>query len=296
MPEFLIKLLENQYGKELTEKIVKSYSKKRVTFRVNTIKSDVEEIENTLKQYNIDYEKVDWNEEAFVINNANENDIRKLEIYEDGKIYLQNLSSMIPPIVLDPQEGEDILDMASAPGGKTTQMAAISKNKAHITACEMNNIRAEKLKYNIEKQGATCVYIMKKDSRQIDNFFSFDRILLDAPCSGSGTLNIEDKNLEKYFTEKLIDKTVKLQYELLKKAVKILKKGHEMVYSTCSILSKENENIIARIIKEENIEIIPINFKGLESLELLPVSINGTICICPNELYEGFFIAKIKKL
>ena len=104
----------------------------------------------------------------------------RLDIYKDGKIYLQSLSSMLPPIILEPQEGKDILDMAAAPGGKTTQMAALSNNKAHITACEMNNIRIEKLKYNVEKQGATCVYVMQKDSRQIDDFFSFDQILLDS--------------------------------------------------------------------------------------------------------------------
>ena len=103
---------------------------------------------------------------------------------------MQSLSSMLPPVILEPKEGKDILDMAAAPGGKTTQMAALTNNKAHITACEMNNIRIEKLKYNLEKQGASCVYVMNKDSRQIDDFFSFDQILLDSPCSGSGTIDL----------------------------------------------------------------------------------------------------------
>lgn len=186
--------------------------------------------------------------------------------------------------------------MAAAPGGKTTQMAALSNNKAHITACEMNNIRIEKLKYNIEKQGASCVYIMQKDSRQIDDFFSFDQILLDAPCSGSGTLNFEDKNIDKYFTLKLIEKSTKAQFALLNKAVKILKKGQEMVYSTCSILSQENEEIVEKVMKENKIEIVPINFEGIEHLPILPTKIKGTVCVCPNELYEGFFIIKLKKI
>ena len=90
---------------------------------------------------------------------------------------------MLPPIILNPKEGYDILDMAAAPGGKTTQLAVLTQNKAHITACEMNTIRLERLKYNIEKQGATSVYTMQTDSRRIDDFFSFDQILLDAPCS-----------------------------------------------------------------------------------------------------------------
>ena len=189
-----------------------------------------------------------------------------------------------------------VCDMAAAPGGKTTQMAALTNNKAHITACEMNNIRIEKLKYNIQKQGASCVYIMQKDSRNIDDFFSFDQILLDSPCSGSGTINIENKNLSKYFTPKLIEKSVKSQMALLKKAIKILKPGGTMVYSTCSILEKENEEIIKNVLMQNKVEIVPIELNGMEQIPLLPVKVEGTICVCPTEYYEGFFVAKIKKL
>lgn len=295
--EFLIEKLEAQYGSDLKEKILDGYSKKRkVTFRVNTLKSTTQEIEEVLKNENIEFEKVIWSEEAFIIKNAREEDIQKLEIYEQGKIYLQSLSSMLPPIVLKPEEGKDILDMAAAPGGKTTQMAALSNNKAHITACEMNNIRIEKLKYNVEKQGASCVYIMPKDSRQIDDFFSFDQILLDSPCSGSGTLEIDNVNTEKYFTLKLIERSTKSQYALLKKALKILKPGHEMVYSTCSILKEENEEIVRKVLKEVKAEIVPIEFKGIDDLPRLPVTLDGTICVLPTESFEGFYIAKIRKL
>lgn len=297
IPDFLIDMLNTQYGKEVTEKILEGYLvERKVTFRVNTLKSSIEKVEDILKKEKIEYEKVPWSKEAFIVNNVEEIDIQKLNLYENGEIYLQSLSSMLPPIVLSPKENNDILDMTAAPGGKTTQMAAISNNKAHITACEMNNVRIEKLKYNVEKQGASCVYIMQKDSRNIDDFFSFDQILLDAPCSGSGTLNSEDNNIVKYFTTKLIEKTTKSQITLLKKALKILKPGSEMVYSTCSILEKENEEIVKKAIAGANAEIVPIDFEGIEDLPLLPTSLNGTLCVCPNELYEGFFIAKIKKI
>lgn len=295
-PDFLIKILEKQYKKEIANKILEGYTSKRpVTFRVNTIKSNFTEINNVLQQLNIKYEKVDWYDDAFIIRDITEKDIQELEIYKEGKIYLQSLSSMIPPLALDVREGEDILDMAAAPGGKTTQIAALTNNKANITACEINKIRLERLKYNIDKQGASSVYVMQRDSRDIDDFFSFDKILLDAPCSGSGTLNI-DKNIEKYFTEKLIEKSVKTQQSLLNKAIKILKPGHTMVYSTCSILDVENENIIEKALKQNKIEIIPIKLENISKLPILPTRINGTICIAPNELYEGFFVCKIKKL
>lgn len=295
IPKFLKEKLEKQYGGDLAKAILEGYEKTRkVTLRVNTIKSSAEKIEEELKNHKIEYETVEWNKEAFIIKNKREKEIEELEIYKNGEIYLQSLSSMLPPIVLEPKEGTDILDMAAAPGGKTTQIAALVNNKASITACELNNIRAQRLKYNIEKQGATCVYVMQTDARKINNFFSFDQILLDAPCSGSGTLNVNDENLNKIFTEKLVQKSVKSQKELLKKALKVLKSGQEMVYSTCSILQEENEDIINTLNKKEY-EIIPIQFSGIQQLPMLPTKIEGTLCVMPTELYEGFFVAKIRK-
>ena len=296
IPKFLVEKLKKQYGEELTKKIIEGFTKERsVTLRVNTIKAAVEDIKKEFKEKNIVFSEVEWSKEAIIIENIKEEEIRKLEIYKDGKIYLQSLSSMLPPIILEPEEKESILDMAAAPGGKTTQIAALTNNNAYITACELNKIRAEKLRYNIEKQGATSCYIMVTDSRNLDNLFSFDKILLDAPCSGSGTLNLKNVDFEKGFTEKLIEKSMKTQEQLLRKALKILKSGSEMIYSTCSILKEENEELIVRVLKETNSKIIPINKENFKNLPVLPVTIDGTICVCPNELYEGFFIAKIKK-
>ena len=214
LPEFFVKMLEEQYGseKEIVNSIGDGLSCKRfTTFRVNTLKAKNEEIEKELKENSIEFEKFSIIDNSYIVKNISEKEMQELKIYEEGKIYLQSLSSMLPPIILKPESNKDILDMAAAPGGKTTQMAALSKNTAHITACEMNKIRAERLKFNVDKQGASCVYVMVKDSRTIDDFFSFDQILLDSPCSGSGTLNIDDKNLNKYFTENLVQKSVKTQ-------------------------------------------------------------------------------------
>lgn len=296
IPEFLINMLNEQYGIEVTDNIINGYkAERKATIRVNTIKSNVEKVKKELDKNNIKYKTVKWCNNALIIENAREADIEELDIYKNGEIYMQSLSSMLPPIILEPKEKEDILDMAAAPGGKTTQIAAITNNKAHITACEMNKIRAEKLKYNIEKQGATSVYLMSIDSRRLNDYFSFDKILLDSPCSGSGTLNINDTNIEKYFSINLINKCRKLQTELLKKAIKVLKSGKDMVYSTCSILEGENEEILNNILQDKRIEIVPIHFEGIEQIPVLPTKIPGTICVKPNELYEGFFVAKLRK-
>ena len=297
IPEFLIEMLRKQYGEELSKKIIAGYEEKRkVTLRVNTIKTNSSNIEKVLEENNIKYKKVSWYSEGYIIENVKETEIENLDIYKNGEIYLQSLSSMLPPIILEPKENTDILDMTAAPGGKTTEIATLVVNKARITAIEMNKIRAQKLKYNIEKQGVTCVYIMEQDARKLNDFFSFDNVLLDAPCSGSGTININDTKLEKTFTEQLIKKSKKSQNELLKKAIKVLKKGSEMVYSTCSILQEENENIIENVLKENKVEIVDIDFKGIEDIPKLPTRIKGTLCVAPTKEYEGFFVAKLKKL
>mgnify|MGYP004475067903 FL=1 len=291
IPQFLEEILQKQYNNEITNKIIEGYKEQRnVTLRINTIKTTKEKIKECLNQDKIEFQEVEWNRDALIIKNAREEEIRKFDIYEKGEIYLQSLSSMLPPIILEPKEGENILDMAAAPGGKTTQMAAITNNKVFITAVEKNKIRAERLKYNLQKQGVGCVNVMLEDARKLSDFFSFDKILLDAPCSGSGTMSIFDKN----FNEELIKRSSKTQEELLKKALKILKPGGEMVYSTCSILKQENEEILEKVLIKANAEIEPINLT--ENIVTLPSKIDGTITVCPTENYEGFFVAKIRKL
>ena len=296
IPKFLEEKLIKQYGENTTKNIIDGYSNRRkTTLRVNTIKSNVDEIKKVLQNEEIICKEVEWNENALIIENANAEKIKTLEIYKEGKIYLQSLSSMVPAMIVSPKEKENILDMAAAPGGKTTQMASLSNNKAMITACEKNKIRAERLKYNLEKQGATHVNVMVEDARKLNDFFSFDKILLDAPCSGSGTIDMNDNKQSQYYTEELVNRSVKTQKELLTKASKIIKSGGEIIYSTCSILKEENEEIVNEAIKKLNLEIVPINTEEFEDVPVLPTEIEGTIIICPNELYEGFFVAKLKK-
>lgn len=291
IPKFLIDKIEKQYGQELLKKIQEGLlERKPVTLRINTIKSNVEKVKESLSKANIKYENVEWNNTALILKDVREDEIRKLDIYENGEIYMQSLSSMIPPVILEPKEKENILDMAAAPGGKTTQIAAITNNKAYITACEKNKIRADRLRYNLQKQGVGSVNVMQEDSRKLSDFFTFDKILLDAPCSGSGTESIFNEN----FLEELIKRSAKTQEELLTKALKILRPGGEMVYSTCSILQEENEDVLQKVLKKSNASIVPID--EIQGVPVLPVKLDGTICVCPTDKYEGFFVCKIKKI
>lgn len=295
LPNFLQEKLLSQYGEEWYRKILTGYEEQRtVTLRVNTLKTDAAYVTSCLEEAHISWKKVRWSKEALIAEQVREDALRALPVYDLGMIYLQSLSSMIPSVLLKPEAGECILDMAAAPGGKTTQMAALSGNRAQITACEKNKVRGERLKYNIEKQGASCVYVMLEDARKLDDFFSFDKILLDAPCSGSGTLALKEQGCSQKITQELVSRSSKTQEQLLTKALKLLKPGHEMIYSTCSILKEENEDRVKKVLGKAA-ELVPISQDILPDVPLLPVSLEGTICVCPSSLYEGFFVAKIRK-
>ena len=292
IPKFLNDLLNKQYGNELKNEIINGYKCKRITsFRVNTLKATDLEVLDEIKNMGIDCKPYSDIPHAYIITNGTAKDFYDTKLVKDGKIYFQSLSAMLPPLFLDAKEKETILDMAAAPGGKTTELAAITNNKAEITACEVNKIRAERLKYNINLQGAN-VFVMNQDAKRLDDYFSFDKILLDAPCSGAGTLDLNNPKNIKSFSFELVKNSAKLQEELLKKALKILKPNHEMIYSTCSILALENEDVLNKVLKQFNAKIVPISFPNLPTL---PSKIDGTILVRPNEYFEGFFIAKIKK-
>ena len=292
IPDFLKEKLINQYGEDTTKKIIEGYNKKRKsTLRINSIKTTKENIKKVLDEQNIKYEDVEWYGDALIL--EEEKNIRELDIYKNGKIYMQSLSSMIPPIVLEPRN-EKILDMAASPGGKTTQIYNLSNKQALITAVEKNPIRRDRLKYNIDKQGTTATLLLS-DASKLDEFYRFDKILLDAPCSGSGTLNTLNNSIS-HFNKNLIKNSVETQQKLLEKALQILKQNSTMVYSTCSILYEENESQLEDLIKQNKIEIIPIDEELFKDIPKLPTKIKGTMCVHPTELYEGFFIARIKKL
>ena len=292
--EFLRDKLINDYSSEEIDKIISGLKENKISsFRVNNIKSCREEIEEDLKLNNISYQNVDYDRDVFIISAKDEDRLFDLDIYKDGYIYIQSLSSMMPVLFMDLKDNQDILDMTAAPGGKTTQIASKLNNNANITALEMNKIRYDRLKYNIDKQGAR-VNILEKDARNIEDFYKFDNILLDSPCSGSGTLNLNIENDK--FNDYLIDKCNKSQIKLLEKAIKLLKVNSTMIYSTCSILKKENEQVINYILeKYSNIELVPLEKIEYENIEYLD-SKEGTITVMPNKYYEGFFIAKLKKI
>ena len=297
VPALLLERLNAHYGAALTEEIVAGFVRRPVTLRVNTLRSDAEKVMDLLDARGIAYVRQSWYPDAFLLPDVREEAVQALPEYEAGHMYLQSLSSMMPPLVLNPKKGESVLDMAAAPGGKTTQMAALSGNGALITACEKNKIRAERLQFNLERQGASRVSVMCTDARQLNDLFRFDKVLLDAPCTGSGTILLEEGEPERRMTADWVAKTAKTQKVMLKKALTLLSKGREMVYSTCSILRDENEDVLKAVLPEMKARIVSIDpeYLGLTAEQLLPTTIPGVVCVKPTKLHEGFFVAKIAK-
>lgn len=307
LPEFFVELLKAQYGEEKAALVCEGCQADRAaTLRANTLRATEAEVAAALAEAGIEADKVAWYADAFVLNCGLERQLWDMPLYKEGKVYLQSLSSMLPPLVMELAEGQDVLDMCAAPGGKTSEIAALGQGKLHVTACEMNVPRAEKLEYNLGKQGAKNVIILKQDARRLDDFFSFDRILVDAPCSGSGTVHAHDEKTFKRLTPQLVAKSKKSQKALLDKALKLLKPGGKLVYSTCSVLEEENEDIVRACLREANkkrkhgpsalYEVEEIVFDGIEELPLLPSTIEGALVLRPTERYEGFFMAKIKRV
>ena len=285
IPEALRAKLEFEYGED-ADKILAAFTKERpVTFRVNRLKADEGRV---LREFaGMTLRRAAFYEDAFLLEGASERDVQKTSLYEEGGLYLQSLSSMLPPLFVEPKAGESILDMTAAPGGKTTQLSALSGGGALITACERDKFRFERLKYNVEKQGAGRVTLLNEDARNLSPYFRFDKVLLDAPCSGSGTLS--PLNPVRW-SEKLLAKCVLLQRALLKKAFELLKPGGTLVYSTCSVLREENEEAISSL---KGARLVPI--EAPKGVPLLP-SAEGTLCVRPDGLFEGFFVAKLLKL
>ena len=304
MAEFLEQRLDESYDAVDAARIRAGWeaaAARPVTLRANTLKADAGEVAAGLADAGIAFERVSWYSDAFVLRGVRERAVWDLPLYAEGKVYLQSLSSMLPPLALRPQAGADILDMCAAPGGKTSQIAALTGGAAHITACEMKAPRADKLQHNLEKLGAGKVNVMRSDARRLDDFFRFDQVLVDASCTGSGTLRGADDPKAERITEALLAKTTRSQAALLDRALTLLKPGGSLVYSTCSVLPQENgEQLRRALAKHPDCRIDPLEeIGGVQVADApfgrLPGGPEGTICICPDELFEGFYLARIVK-
>lgn len=303
LPEDFVDNLYEMFSPITVDNIFRGIAEKRyTTLRVNTLKYNIQDLMRYFKDINIKFERVLWYNDALVVKNAAEKDLQKLEIYKEGKIYLQSLPSMLPPLVVAPTSGEKVLDLTAAPGGKTTQMAALMNGKGYILANELDKLRCERLRYNVAMQGANIVEVVNGRGEKIGESYKeqFDKVLLDAPCSGEGRFTIYNVQSYKQWSKKTVNELAKTQKKLFKSAFNALKVGGMLVYSTCTLNKNENEEILDWAlsnfnIRQERIDLdikqaIPAFSNGLNS------NISKAIRVLPSKEMEGFFVAKFIKI
>lgn len=282
--------------------------KRKTTFRVNTIKSDKTSIMKSFRDSGVSISDFSLIPDCFIVNNVTEKELLKSQAVKDGLVYLQSISSQIPPVVLDPLSEETVLDLAAAPGSKTTQIAALMSNKGCIDAIEPDFVRKERLEYNIKLQGAgiVTVYHAKGEVFLSDVVNKYDKVLIDAPCSGEGRFNIYDKSSYASYRVSEIPKFHKLQVKLLRAALRAVKSGGTVVYSTCTLNTIENEEVVNEALEDVECSIIPLNPKFYQLTECVSIAkkidgiklrddISNCLKITPSQKMEGFFIAKIVK-
>jgi NOL1/NOP2/sun family putative RNA methylase len=277
------------------------YKKPKDCIRVNTLKISKEELKRRLEKRWWKLEEVPWYENAFFV--ETEESLAKTKEFFLGYYYIQDAASLVPVLVLDPKPGETILDACASPGSKTTFIAELMNNEGLIVANDVNPKRVKALSFNIQKIGAANVVVTMMDARNIKRLnMKFDKILLDVPCSSSGTF-ISSFRVLRFWSQHVVERLSNLQKQLLRAAVEVLKDGGTLVYSTCSMDPEENEEIIEYAIrrlglKPENIEINGLKYRrGLEIYGKRVFEFSKyAIRFYPfDNLTEGFFVCKLRK-
>jgi len=301
--KFLKQYLKELLGDQITQ-FWNAKSEPRA-IRVNTIKSTVDEIKNRLKQLKVSFRDVPFNPEGLIIEDDDLPLSQTIDFFL-GKFYYQGVSSQLPAIVLNPQPGEKVLDLAASPGSKSTQMAAMMKNLGFLVLNDVSMKRIQALNTNIQTIGSVNYAIYRQPGERIGNVLPeyFDKVLLDAPCSALGIIHSHPE-VYSWLTPKRMAKIVEQQRQLLVSAFKALKVDGQLVYSTCSISPEENEELIQFMLDHYPLEIesiIPQIYSqflpGLNEYnnKIFDPAMTKAIRILPHlHEMEGFFVIKLRK-
>ena len=281
MPEWFVDKLINEYGaKEALEICNDLNLRPNNTVRINRLKGNLEIGNQAILD---DFRTI-----------TGTKNIVKMPEYINVNISIQDESAGLSSFILNPKEGEEVLDACSAPGGKTTYLAEIMNNTGSIIAWDIYEERLKQVDENAKRLGINIIKTEVKDASIYDKAYDkkFNKILLDVPCLGLGVIR-RKPDIKWNRTEENIDEITKIQYQILKTCSKYLKDDGILVYSTCSILKEENINIIEKFLEEEDFEIVDISDKVKKDFKY--VNEKNTIELFPNEKHDGFYIACLKR-
>jgi 16S rRNA (cytosine1407-C5)-methyltransferase len=277
---------------------------RKQSIRVNTLKAKVERIKSQLAvKYGIQTELHPWIPDALVIEQDGDNLIGKTIEHLLGYYYIQSISSMLPPVYLKPEDHSKVLDLCAAPGSKSTQLAAMMKNTGMLTVNEVQGDRLRTLSFNIERNNVFNAGIIQDKGEWLGRYYQnyFDKILVDVPCSGLGIIQKKEE-VNKWWSTQSITGLINLQLSLIIAAVKMLKPGGELIYSTCTLTTEENEEIVNKVIEKYPVELLLVSVPGgIPGFTKAPGKIFSpelakTARVLPwLSNSEGFFLAKMVK-
>ena len=263
------------------------------SFWLNSNKPNYSETISSLEKQKLKIQKLSFHPSAFSIDYERPGSLKE---FENGNISLQEKAAMLPAVILEPCETDLVLDACAAPGMKTIQLSNLMNNKGKIIACDVNSERIKSLEFNLQKYDLKNVEAQRIDFRNLVEKYKekFDKILLDAPCSSEGLVR-KDRDALRGWSEKLVERKATTQKELLIAAFGLLKKGGELVYSTCSFAPEENEEVVRKLLDTfSTAEVLKIEIPGIKIRE-------NKLCKNCVRLYpqdndtQQFFLAKIRK-
>lgn len=325
LPKDFVDKLEFVYSPTDVTDIISNLRKVRpTTLRVNSLKYDLVSLQEFLRSRSINYQRVQNMPLAVVLPQTTSRDVTEWPIYQEGKIYLQNLSSQLPPIILDPKPGEKVLDLAAAPGSKTTQMAAMMEKKGKLLGNDKTYPRFKRLEANAIMQiGEDSVGVCTRLSEFPEGEFLelqnlpgevigknlsevFDKVLIDAPCSSEGQFEVDNYKSYSFWSRHKAKEMQSKQKPLLLSALRAAKVGAEIVYATCTYAPEENEAVIDWALKKFPgvFEVLKIDLSlknarpGILKYgqkEFNPL-VKKTMRVLPGDGFEGFYVAKLKKI
>lgn len=306
-PGFLTRLREIVPAAAFPDVAMSFTRPQSVGFRVNTLLAEVDPVLQDLREAGLYPEAVPWLDTAYLVPASERERLLASAPYRDCGIYVQNLSSMVPVLALDPQPGERILDLTAAPGSKTLQIAARVGEAGEIAAVEIVRSRFFKLRDNLARQGAGFVRTFLQNGERVWRYRPeyFDRVLLDAPCSTEGRFRTHEPESFSYWSPRKIDEMVRKQRRLLFSAVNALRPGGRLVYSTCTFAPEENEGVVSHALERfgDALEVEPIALAlpnrtdplpGWSGVRFAPAA-SRALRVLPSHAMEGFFVCSLAK-
>jgi len=290
--------------------VLQSFSKpKPIVFRINTLRSTEASVLEELSSSGLEVTPFPWCPLGYKLENGTIRDLQALRAGKEGWIYIQAASSMTAAHAMQVEKGMSVLDMCAAPGSKTTQLAAVLNNTGILIANDRSRKRLYRLREVLQLQNATQVEVLCGGGERLGKSHAdcFDRVLVDVPCSGEGRFRLDKPRRLENWNVQEIRRLAKLQTQLLIAALRCVKVGGLVVYSTCTFAPEENECVLEHVLSKKSIDakVVPIP-QALVPASTRPVlkewqgtqfsqHLEGAIRMIPDETTTGFFVAVLER-